>query len=90
VTVRHDIPCVLNVSIQNMRGATVRYLAYQQQSRPQHLVPEGTCLYWDGSLASGQPAPAGFYRIRVETEIGGDLYEAYSELIRLMPRENAD
>ena len=90
VTVRHDIPCVLNVSIQNMRGATVRYLAYQQQSRPQHLVPEGTCLYWDGSLAGGQPAPAGFYRIRVETEIGGDLYEAYSELIRLMPRENAD
>ena len=88
VTVRHDIPCVLNVSIQNIRGETVRYLAYEQQSRPQHLVPEGTCLYWDGLLSTGETAPAGYYIIRVQTEIGGDIYQAYSPLFRVMPDES--
>ena len=83
VTVRHDIPCVLNVSVLNERGETVRYLAYEQQSRPQHLVPEGTCLYWDGSLSTGAPAPAGEYYIRVETEIGGETYSAESPRFRL-------
>ena len=83
VTVRHDIPCVLNVSIANSRGETVRYLAYEQQSRPQHLVPEGTCLYWDGLLSGGMPAPAGEYIIRVQTEIGGIIYRAESPLFRL-------
>ena len=89
VTVRHDIPCVLTVSIQNMRGETVRYLAYEQQSRPQHLVPEGTCLYWDGSLAAGTPAAAGYYLIRVQTEIGGETYQAYSPLFVLLNTESA-
>ena len=83
VTVRHDIPCVLTVSVQNVRGDTVRYLAYEQQSRPQHLVPEGTCLYWDGSLSTGAPAPAGEYYIRVETEIGGETYSAESPRFHL-------
>ncbi len=83
VTVRHDIPCVLNVSILNEQGLTVRYLAYEQQSRPQHLVPEGTCMYWDGLLSNGTPAPAGEYLIRVQTEIGGDVYEAESTRFRL-------
>ena len=89
VTVRHDIPCVLTVAVQNARGETVRYLAYEQQSRPQHLVPEGTCLYWDGSLADGSPAAPGYYLIRVETEIGGVIYRAYSPLFRLLPEQNA-
>ena len=89
VTVRHDIPCVLTVSIQNVRGETVRYLTYEQQSRPQHLVPEGTCLYWDGSLSAGTPAPAGYYLIRVQTEIGGETYQAYSPLFVLLNTESA-
>ena len=88
VTVRHDIPCVLTAAIQNIRGETVRYLAYEQQSRPQHLVPEGTCLYWDGLLSDGTPAPAGYYLVRVQTEIGGDLYQAYSPLFRLMSEDS--
>ena len=89
VTVRHDLPCVLTVLIQNARGETVRYLAYEQQSRPQRLVPEGTCLYWDGLLPGGEAAPAGYYLIRVQTEIGGVTYQAYSPLFRLLPGESA-
>ena len=78
IIIRHDIPCVLTVRVQNARGDTVRYLAYQQQTRPQHLVPEGTCLYWDGTLADGQSAPQGYYTVRVQVEIGGDLYQSYA------------
>ena len=86
ITVRHDIPCVLTVQVQNIRGETVRYLAYEQVSRPQRLVPEGTCLYWDGLRADGLPAPAGYYVIRVETESGS---QAFSPFFRVLPEDSA-
>ncbi len=89
VIIRHDIPCVLTVQILNARGDTVRYLAYAQQSRPQHLVPEGTCMYWDGLLADGTPAPAGDYILRVQTEVGGRVYQAYSVQFRVIAERTA-
>ena len=89
IILRHDVPCVLTVQIQNSRGETVRYLAYDQQSRPQHLVPEGTCLYWDGLLSDGRAAPAGYYLVRVQTEIGGVTYQAYSPLFRVLEGHSA-
>ena len=89
ITVRHDIPCLLTVQIQSARGETVRYLAFEQQSRPQHLVPEGTCLYWDGLLAGGESAPAGYYMVRVLTEVGGRSYQTYSTLFRVMDDASA-
>ncbi len=89
VTVRHDIPCLLTVQVQNIRGDTVRYLAYEQPSRPQHLVPEGTCLYWDGLLADGSPAPSGYYVIRVQTDTGGAVRHAYSTVFRLLREDSA-
>lgn len=89
VLVRHDIPCVLTVQVQNIRGETVRYLAYDQASRPQRLVPDGTSLYWDGLLADGRPAPAGYYIIRVQTEAGGDIRQAFSPFFLVLPEDSA-
>lgn len=83
VRVMHDVPCALTVSVQNMRGDTVAYLAYDRPTRPQHLTPEGTCLYWDGRLSNGEYAPPGSYTVRVRTVMAGDIYVAYSSAVVL-------
>ena len=90
VTVRHDIPCVINVRVQNVRGETVRNLAFDLSTRPQRLVPEGTCLYWDGLTERGAPADSGYYIIRVATEIGQSSYTAYSMPFRLVRSDEAE
>lgn len=87
VRVLHDAPCSLTVSVQNMQGETVDYLEYDLPTRPQHLVPEGSCLYWDGTLADGSLAPAGSYIIKARTNIGGKTYIAYSSPFMLLDRD---
>ena len=84
VRVLHDVPCALTVSVQDMQGETLCYLAYDEPTRPQHLVPEGSDFYWDGTLPNGQRAPSGSYIIRVRTSVGGRAYVAYSNPFRLM------
>ncbi len=78
VCVRHDVPCSLTVTVQNLQGRTIRYLALDEASRPQRLTPEGSCFYWDGRMDDGSPAPAGRYLIRVQTDVAGQTYYAYS------------
>ena len=87
--VRHDIPCLLTVSVQDMLGETVRYLARSEPTRPEHLTPEGDAFYWDGSKEDGTPAEPGRYMIKVRTEAGGDTYFAYSSWFKLSRGENA-
>ncbi len=83
VRVYHDIPCALTVSVQNAQGKTIRYLAIEQATRPQRLVPEGTTLYWDGKLQDGSAAPKGKYLICVRTGVGRRTYTVYSEYFNL-------
>ena len=52
--------------------------ALDEASRPQRLTPEGSCFYWDGRMDDGSPAPAGRYLIRVQTDVAGQTYYAYS------------
>lgn len=84
VRVLHDIPCALTVSVQDMQGNTIRYLAFDAPTRPQRLVPEGSDFYWDGTLQNGQKAPTGSYIIRVRTMVSGRTYVAYSGQVQLI------
>lgn len=84
VRVMHDVPCALTVSVQDMQGETLCYLAYDEPTRPKHLVPEGSDFYWDGLLSNGEKAPSGSYIIRVRTSVGGRAYVAYSSPFRLI------
>lgn len=79
IIVRHRYPCALTVSVVDETGKNVRYLCISEPSRPQQLKPEGSWFCWNGCGKDGEPAAAGFYRIRVRTEIGEESYEAYSE-----------
>ena len=78
ITARHRFPCELTVSVTDATGNTVRYLCVSEPTRPQNAEPEGTYFYWNGKLADGEFAPAGLYRARVRTEIGGVRYECFS------------
>ena len=82
--VRHDVPCELTVTIEDMDGDTVRRLASREPTRPEQLQPQGSAFCWNGQLADGSMAPAGQYRVRVKAYVGGDRYEAVSEPFELM------
>ena len=84
VRVSHDIPCALTVTVQNAAGRTVRVLSMEEPTRPQRLVPEGSCLYWDGKMSDGTQAPPGRYLVRVQTVVAGRVYYAYSGYCTLL------
>ena len=86
ILVRHDVPCGLTVNILNAEGRTVRRLAYETPSRPQHLSPAGSVFYWDGLQTDGSPAPAGQYTVQVKVRLGGGVFTAVSEEITLLSR----
>ena len=82
--VRHEVPCELTITIEDMEGSTVRRLASREPTRPEHLSPQGSAFCWNGLLADGSAAPAGQYRIRVKAYVGGARYEAVSEPFELL------
>jgi len=52
------------VRVYNLRGARIRDL---------EVSPDGSRCFWDGTLESGQPAPAGIYLLRAESGPGLEL-----------------
>ena len=82
--VRHEYPCELTVTVEDMDGDTVRRLASRQPTRPEQLQPLGSAFCWNGRLADGTPAPAGQYRIRVKAYVGDGRYETVSEPFELL------
>ena len=82
--VRHDVPCELTVTVENMEGETVRRLASREPTRPEQLEPQGSAFCWNGALSDGSLAPAGQYRIRVRAFVGSARYETVSEPFELL------
>lgn len=78
IRIYHDVPCGLTVSIQDEMGRTVRRLCFEAPTRPQQLTPNASLYYWDGKNRSGENAQPGRYRAVVQTEIGGEIYQAKS------------
>ena len=87
IFVQHNVPCGLTVSILNEAGKTVRRLAYEEPTRPQHLTPSGSSFFWDGRLASGETAPAGLYTVQVKTRLNGETFLAESAPFELKRTE---
>lgn len=81
--VAHALPCALSVTVADSQGETVRRLCYKSPSRPLQMTLEGSCFYWNGLDQAGEPAPAGTYRVLVETLIGDTLYTAQSEPVQI-------
>jgi len=83
VFVAHSLPCALSVTVMDSEGKTVKRLSYRSPTRPLNTVPEGSCFYWDGRNASGDPVPAGEYCVLAEGWIGETVCTAQSETITI-------
>lgn len=80
---RHQGVVRYTAQILDERGQQVACLAYQRMSRPMHLQPEGTPIYWNGRDRGGKPAAPGRYRLAVTAQVAGREYYAASQLIEL-------
>ena len=80
--VGHALPCALTVTIEAEDGTVARRLAASQATRPG--LAHGSSFTWNGRLGDGTLAPAGRYRLRVTTRVGGERYETVSELFELL------
>jgi hypothetical protein len=80
---RHTGAVEYSAAILNEQGESVAYLTFEQMSRPIHLEQEGSCIWWDGRLSGGQPAPAGKYRLKATVQSGGQKDEILGELFEL-------
>lgn len=81
IVVRHDLPCSLSVMVEDEGGNVVCRLSYSQPTRPQPFP--GSTFAWNGLKKDGAMAPAGTYRVRVETRTGGEKQTVYSDYFRL-------
>lgn len=81
IHIRHSIPCELSLTVEDLEGNTIRWLAGGDASRPQEI--NGTTLCWSGLLADGTTALPGMYRLRAKTTIGDTTYEAVSGVFSL-------
>lgn len=86
VSVYHDSPCGLTVTILDALGGTVRRLAYDAPTRPEQLSPQGSMFYWNGKRSDGSPAPAGVYTVRVKTVIDGRAIITESDEFTLLDK----
>lgn len=84
--IRHHGPCALNAVIKDEEGRNVATLLAGSPTRPMHLVPEGSTLYWNGLDQSGKPAPAGSYFLHVSTVIDEAAHTAVSGQVVLIRR----
>lgn len=81
--IRHDGPCSLSAVIRDKRGEPVATLLADSPTRPLHLMPEGSTLYWNGKTQAGHVAPPGQYSLDVTATISGRSYHARSPEFRL-------
>ena len=77
--IRHEFPCELTITIEDVEGRMVRRLCARQGSRPEQLDPVGSAFTWDGRLSNGEFAEEGVYFIRVKAYVSGEVYETLSE-----------
>lgn len=82
--IRHDGPLALTALIRDEAGDLVATLLADVPTRPLHLVPEGTAVYWNGLTHSGEPAPPGEYRLYVTAQVSGHHYTAQSQPVTLL------
>ena len=83
IVVDHAFPCELAVQIVDADGENVRRLQAREGTRPQHLIPAGSTLCWDGLRTDGSPAAPGRYRVLVTAWVGEDEYRAESDWFEL-------
>ena len=74
IFIGHTLPLSLTVTIEDASGKTVKTLSAAASTRPESLTPEGSLFYWNGTLRSGAPAPAGEYSIHATAVVGGQPY----------------
>jgi len=82
--IRHEGPLALSAVIRDASGQLMATLLADSASRPLHLVPEGSTVYWNGLDRLGQPAPPGEYTLHVTTQISGKPYAAESRPVTLL------
>lgn len=80
---RHQGAIAYSARIENEAGETVRHLAFDQMSRPLHLMEEGSCLWWNGRLQDGSLAPQGKYRLVAKAASGSQVYQTAGEWVVL-------
>ena len=84
VFVAHSAPCALSVAVVDAQDQVLARLCHRQSTRPMQLDPEGTVLYWDGTLRDGQTVPAGTYYVRAEAIVNDTSVTAYSEAFEVL------
>ena len=83
VYVAHDYPCALSVAILDEEGRTVNRLCHKRGTRPMGLTPEGSVLYWDGTLKGGEQAPPGRYRVRAQATLNDHTITVESDFFEM-------
>ena len=76
--IRHQGPCSLTAIIRDSEGKAVATLLADSPTRPLHLTPEGSSLYWNGRDHLGNMAAPGRYQLSVSVHSGGINEEALS------------
>ena len=85
ILAQHDVPCGITVNVADQEGRVVRHLAYEQPTRPQQLIPNGSSFYWDGKTDAGDEAPAGLYTVRARVRLGvNHVFLAESSPVQLI------
>lgn len=86
---RHQGVILYTAQVLNSKGQAVASLAYRQMSRPLHLQPSGTTLYWNGKTDDGTMAEPGKYRLDVQASVAGQQYFVASQAIELLAKPGA-
>ncbi|MDD4080594.1 MAG: caspase family protein [Eubacteriales bacterium] len=84
--IQHDGPLALTAVIRDKAENLVAALLADSPTRPLHLVPEGTTVYWNGLTRIGEPAPPGEYTLHVSALVSGVAYTAESQPVKLVER----
>lgn len=82
--IRHEGPCSLTAVIRDEEGKPVATLLADSPTRPLHLTPEGSTLYWNGLSRQGLPMPAGSYTLHVTSATTGAAHTAVSGPVKLI------
>ncbi len=84
--IRHDGPCALTAVVRDEEGSPIATLMADSPTRPLHLTPEGTTLYWNGRDEAGELARGGRYFLHVSATIEEAAHTAVSGPVVLIRR----
>lgn len=76
----HEKPCTYTVMIRNAQGDLVATPILDQASRPQHLQPSASVVYWDGRDDMGETVLMGEYTVQVQIVSDNRTSVAFSNL----------